>query len=33
VVAHDFNNLLASILGQVELLHPEELPTATRGAS
>ncbi len=31
-VAHDFNNLLASILGQVELLHPEELPAATREA-
>ncbi len=31
-VAHDFNNLLASILGQVELLHPEELPLATREA-
>jgi signal transduction histidine kinase/DNA-binding response OmpR family regulator len=31
-VAHDFNNLLASILGQIELLHPEELPSATREA-
>jgi signal transduction histidine kinase/DNA-binding response OmpR family regulator len=31
-VAHDFNNLLASILGQVELLHPEQLPPATREA-
>jgi signal transduction histidine kinase/DNA-binding response OmpR family regulator len=31
-VAHDFNNLLASILGQVELLHPEELPLTTREA-
>ena len=31
-VAHDFNNLLASILGQVELLHPEELPPGTREA-
>jgi signal transduction histidine kinase/DNA-binding response OmpR family regulator len=31
-VAHDFNNLLASILGQVELLHPEELPPAAREA-
>ena len=31
-VAHDFNNLLASILGQVELLHPDELPPATREA-
>ena len=31
-VAHDFNNLLASILGQIELLHPEELPLPTREA-
>ncbi len=31
-VAHDFNNLLASILGQVELLHPEDLPPKTRDA-
>jgi signal transduction histidine kinase/DNA-binding response OmpR family regulator len=31
-VAHDFNNLLASILGQVELLHPDELPPSTREA-
>src|SRR5205823_8866024 len=31
-VAHDFNNLLASILGQVELLHPDELPPTTRDA-
>src|SRR5207302_7594480 len=31
-VAHDFNNLLASILGQIELLHPEELKPATREA-
>ncbi|HEX8969871.1 MAG TPA: response regulator, partial [Chloroflexota bacterium] len=31
-VAHDFNNLLASILGQVELLHPEQLPPPTREA-
>ena len=31
-VAHDFNNLLASILGQVELLHPDELPLAAREA-
>jgi signal transduction histidine kinase/DNA-binding response OmpR family regulator len=31
-VAHDFNNLLASILGQVELLHPEELPPPAREA-
>ena len=31
-VAHDFNNLLASILGQVELLHPDELPPTTREA-
>jgi PAS domain S-box-containing protein len=29
-VAHDFNNLLASILGQVELLHPDELPPAAQ---
>jgi signal transduction histidine kinase/DNA-binding response OmpR family regulator len=31
-VAHDFNNLLASILGQVELLHPDELKSPTREA-
>jgi signal transduction histidine kinase/DNA-binding response OmpR family regulator len=31
-VAHDFNNLLASILGQTELLHPEELPPPAREA-
>src|SRR5581483_8740415 len=31
-VAHDFNNLLASILGQVELLHPDDLPASTREA-
>jgi signal transduction histidine kinase/DNA-binding response OmpR family regulator len=31
-VAHDFNNLLASILGQVELLHPDELKPQTREA-
>lgn len=31
-VAHDFNNLLASIVGQTELLHPDELPPATRQA-
>src|SRR5439155_617438 len=31
-VAHDFNNLLASILGQVELLHPDELKPPTREA-
>lgn len=31
-VAHDFNNLLASILGQIELMHPEELPPNTREA-
>jgi signal transduction histidine kinase/CheY-like chemotaxis protein len=31
-VAHDFNNLLASILGQVELLHPDELRPQTREA-
>jgi signal transduction histidine kinase/DNA-binding response OmpR family regulator len=31
-VAHDFNNLLASILGQVELLHPDELAPSTRQA-
>jgi PAS domain S-box-containing protein len=31
-VAHDFNNLLASILGQVELLHPDDLPLGTREA-
>jgi len=31
-VAHDFNNLLASILGQIELLHPDALPPKTREA-
>ena len=31
-VAHDFNNVLASIVGQIELLHPDELPPATRQA-
>ena len=31
-VAHDFNNLLASILGQIELMHPDELPPSTREA-
>jgi signal transduction histidine kinase/DNA-binding response OmpR family regulator len=31
-VAHDFNNLLASIVGQTELLHSDELPAATRQA-
>ncbi|HEV7662007.1 MAG TPA: response regulator [Chloroflexota bacterium] len=31
-VAHDFNNLLASIVGQTELLHPDELPPGTRQA-
>jgi signal transduction histidine kinase/DNA-binding response OmpR family regulator len=31
-VAHDFNNLLASILGQVELLRPDELPPQAREA-
>jgi PAS domain S-box-containing protein len=31
-VAHDFNNFLASILGQIELMHPEELPPAAREA-
>jgi signal transduction histidine kinase/CheY-like chemotaxis protein len=31
-VAHDFNNLLASILGQVELLHPDEFSPQTREA-
>jgi len=31
-VAHDFNNLLASILGQTELLHPDEQPPATQQA-
>jgi signal transduction histidine kinase/DNA-binding response OmpR family regulator len=29
-VAHDFNNLLASIVGQTELLHPDDLPPTTR---
>jgi signal transduction histidine kinase/DNA-binding response OmpR family regulator len=31
-VAHDFNNLLASILGEIELLHPDELRSPTREA-
>src|SRR5215831_13007000 len=31
-VAHDFNNLLASIVGQTELLHPDDLPPAARQA-
>jgi signal transduction histidine kinase/DNA-binding response OmpR family regulator len=31
-VAHDFNNLLASILGQIELLHTDELGPQTREA-
>ncbi|MDQ3810875.1 MAG: response regulator, partial [Chloroflexota bacterium] len=31
-VAHDFNNLLASILGQTELLHPDELPPTAQQA-
>jgi signal transduction histidine kinase/DNA-binding response OmpR family regulator len=31
-VAHDFNNLLASILGQTELLHVDELPPAAQHA-
>jgi signal transduction histidine kinase/DNA-binding response OmpR family regulator len=31
-VAHDFNNLLASIVGQTELLHPDDLPPSTRQA-
>src|SRR5260370_20852298 len=31
-VAHDFNNLLASILGQIELLHPDELQPPMREA-
>jgi CheY-like chemotaxis protein len=31
-VAHDFNNLLASILGQIELLHPDEFKPQTREA-
>jgi signal transduction histidine kinase/DNA-binding response OmpR family regulator len=31
-VAHDFNNLLASILGQTELLHVDELPPPTQQA-
>ncbi len=31
-VAHDFNNLLASILGQTELLHIDELPPAAQHA-
>src|SRR5216683_5695262 len=29
-VAHDFNNLLASIVGQTELLHPDDLPPTTQ---
>jgi signal transduction histidine kinase/DNA-binding response OmpR family regulator len=29
-VAHDFNNLLASIVGQAELLHPDDLPPTTQ---
>jgi len=29
-VAHDFNNLLASIVGQTELLHPDDLPATTQ---
>ena len=32
-IAHDFNNLLASIVGQTELLHPEEQTVATRRAT
>jgi signal transduction histidine kinase/DNA-binding response OmpR family regulator len=31
-IAHDFNNLLASIVGQTELLHSEELPPTARQA-
>jgi signal transduction histidine kinase/DNA-binding response OmpR family regulator len=31
-VAHDFNNLLASIVGQTELLHPDDLPPTTQQA-
>jgi signal transduction histidine kinase/DNA-binding response OmpR family regulator len=31
-VAHDFNNLLASIVGQTELLHPDDEPPTTRQA-
>jgi signal transduction histidine kinase/DNA-binding response OmpR family regulator len=31
-VAHDFNNLLASIVGQTELLHSDDLPPTTRQA-
>ncbi len=31
-VAHDFNNLLASILGQTELLHVDELPPPAQQA-
>ncbi|HET6316645.1 MAG TPA: response regulator, partial [Chloroflexota bacterium] len=31
-VAHDFNNLLASILGQTELLHADELPPVAQQA-
>jgi signal transduction histidine kinase/DNA-binding response OmpR family regulator len=31
-VAHDFNNLLASIVGQTELLHPDDQPPTTRQA-
>src|SRR5205085_4392918 len=29
-VAHDFNNLLASIVGQTDLLHPDDLPPSTQ---
>lgn len=29
-VAHDFNNLLASIVGQTELLHSDDLPPTTQ---
>ncbi len=29
-IAHDFNNLLATIVGQTELLHPDEQSPATR---
>jgi signal transduction histidine kinase/DNA-binding response OmpR family regulator len=31
-IAHDFNNLLASIVGQTELLHPDDLPSTTQVA-
>ena len=31
-IAHDFNNLLASIVGQTELLHPDDQPPTTRQA-